>query len=100
MNMLIGANMSGRAINITKTNVCHAISYPLTEIYGIPHGIACGMSLVYFANKMGFKIKSIKKLIPRYKIDRKRIAKEAINNPKLMDYPLPITELDIVKSLA
>lgn len=102
MNMLIAANMSGRAITITKTNVCHAISYPLTDLYGIPHGIACAMSLVYFAQKMGHgndMKKFIKKFLPKYKIDRKKVASIAIQSPKLQDYPLSITELDILKSL-
>lgn len=45
MNMLAAANLAGRAINITGTNVCHAISYSLTQLYGIPHGIACALTL-------------------------------------------------------
>jgi alcohol dehydrogenase class IV len=100
MDMLIAANLSGRAINITPTNVCHAVSYPLTDIYGIPHGIACGMSLSYFAEKAGFEIKSfVKPLLPQYKFSRKKIAKEAINNPKLLDYPYEVTEMDIMRAL-
>lgn len=100
MSMLMAANLSGRAINITKTNVCHAISYPLTDWYGVPHGIACGMSLAYFSEKMDFKLaKFIKPLLPKYKFDKKVVAREALKSEKLLDYPLPITEMDIFKSL-
>lgn len=36
---------AGSAINITKTAVAHAISYPLTLHYDIPHGLACSFTL-------------------------------------------------------
>lgn len=45
MNMLMAANLSGRSIGITGTNVCHAVSYPLTRLYGIPHGLTCALTL-------------------------------------------------------
>jgi len=41
----LAANSAGRAINITRTNICHSISYPLTRRYGISHGIACSASV-------------------------------------------------------
>ncbi|BDX07782.1 iron-containing alcohol dehydrogenase [Planctobacterium marinum] len=40
-----GAWFAGSAINITKTAVAHAISYPLTLHYNIPHGLACSFTL-------------------------------------------------------
>lgn len=98
MNMLIAANFSGRAINIARTNVCHSISYPLTDLYGIPHGIACYMSVKYFAKKMGLDM-DLDFEIPKYPIDAERIADIAIHNDKLKDYPLIITKEDIVQSL-
>ena len=39
------ANLSGKAINITKTTACHAIAYPITSYFGIPHGHAVGLTL-------------------------------------------------------
>jgi len=100
MYMLVGANLAGRAINITKTNVCHAISYPLTEIYGIPHGIACAMTLPYFTKKMmGKDISFIKRYLPTYKIDKKKIADIAFKSGKLKDCPKLVTKLDIKKAL-
>ncbi len=102
MNMLIGANMSGRAINITQTNVCHAISYPLTEIYNIPHGIACAMSLRYFAHKIkaaDLDMFLIQFKLPKYDIDREMIADIVLKNKKLKTYPQPISRQDILDSL-
>jgi alcohol dehydrogenase class IV len=36
---------SGRAIAISETTACHAISYPLTLRYDIPHAHACSLTL-------------------------------------------------------
>ena len=42
--MLQGANLAGKAINISKTIASHAISYPFTSLYKIPHGHAVSLS--------------------------------------------------------
>ena len=42
------AHLAGKAINITKTTASHAISYPLTSFFGIPHGHAVGLTLSSF----------------------------------------------------
>ena len=47
-NMAKAANFSGKAINISKTTAAHAISYPLTIHYNIPHGHAVALTLGYF----------------------------------------------------
>lgn len=102
MNMLLAANFAGRAINVTKTNVCHAISYPLTEKYGIPHGIACAMTLPYFVKKfLGVDIDNFVDMFefPKYDIDVQAVADEAISNEKLLDCPIEVTKDDIIKSL-
>lgn len=98
MNMLMAANFSGRAINIARTNVCHSISYPLTDIYKIPHGIACYMSLRYFAKKIGIGL-NLDFEIPKYEFDKEVIADIAIENEKLKDYPGIITREDIINAL-
>lgn len=38
---------AGLAFSQTKTTACHAISYPLTSHFKIPHGLACALSLPY-----------------------------------------------------
>ena len=44
-NMQFAANLSGKAINISKTTAVHALSYPLTSNFSIPHGFAVGCLL-------------------------------------------------------
>ncbi len=39
------SNLSGQAINITKTTAPHALSYALTSYFGIPHGNAVAILL-------------------------------------------------------
>ena len=39
-NMLIAANLAGKAINISQTTAGHAMCYKLTSLYGISHGHA------------------------------------------------------------
>ena len=39
------ANLSGKAINISKTTSCHAISYFISAKYDIPHGHAVALTL-------------------------------------------------------
>lgn len=47
-NLLLGANYAGRAINITRTTVPHALSYTLTSKYGYPHGHAVALTFPFF----------------------------------------------------
>ena len=46
--LLIGANEAGKAINITRTTVPHALSYTLTSKYGYPHGHAVALTFPFF----------------------------------------------------
>jgi len=43
--MLQAANLAGKAINIGKTTAAHAMSYKLTDHFGIAHGHAVAMCL-------------------------------------------------------
>jgi alcohol dehydrogenase class IV len=43
--MLSGAWLSGRAINASRTTLAHALSYPLTARFGIPHGLAVFLNI-------------------------------------------------------
>lgn len=40
--------IAGLAFTLPKTTAPHACSFPLTNIYEIPHGEACGLTLDYF----------------------------------------------------
>jgi len=37
--------LAGMAFSQTRTTILHAISYPLTNIYNVPHGFACAISM-------------------------------------------------------
>lgn len=41
--------VAGLAFTLPKTTSSHACSFPLTNLYHIPHGEACGLTLDYFA---------------------------------------------------
>ncbi len=43
--MALAAHLAGKAINIAKTTASHAMSYPMTAKYGIPHGHAVALTL-------------------------------------------------------
>ena len=43
--------LSGLAISQTRTAIAHALSYPLTLYYGVPHGLACSFTLPYLIEK-------------------------------------------------
>jgi len=45
-----GANLAGKAINISKTTGPHAVSYPFTNYFNLPHGHAVTLSLSFFIN--------------------------------------------------
>ena len=42
------AHLAGKAINITTTTAPHAISYPITKVYGVQHGYAVALTLGRF----------------------------------------------------
>jgi alcohol dehydrogenase len=46
--MAKGANLAGKAINITRTTAPHAMSYALTTFHDIPHGHAVSLTLGEF----------------------------------------------------
>ncbi|RLA47710.1 MAG: alcohol dehydrogenase [Gammaproteobacteria bacterium] len=46
--MAEAAYLSGKAINITKTTASHAISYPITTYFNVPHGHAVALLLGKF----------------------------------------------------
>jgi len=46
--MLEASCLAGLSISCARTTAVHAVSYPLTVHYGVPHGTACGMLLPSF----------------------------------------------------
>lgn len=45
VGMALASTLSGVCISVSRTTVCHAISYPLTLDYNIQHGIACALTI-------------------------------------------------------
>lgn len=43
--MMEASLLAGIAISSTRTALAHSMSYPLTAVYGLPHGIACSFTL-------------------------------------------------------
>jgi alcohol dehydrogenase class IV len=43
--IMMAANFSGRAINITATTAAHAMSYKITSLYHLPHGHAVAVCM-------------------------------------------------------
>ena len=118
--MLWAANFSGRAINITRTSICHAVSYPLTIHYKIPHGIACALTLSAFMGFYGVKVfftdtsyyrlvfKRIDELIKSLDIDVKKllsiidfemVATEALQSERAKNVPFEISKKNLIKLL-
>ena len=46
--MQLGANFSGKAINIAKTNAPHAVSYPFSTLYKLNHGHSVSLNFIKF----------------------------------------------------
>lgn len=46
--MSLGALLAGMAFAPTRTAAVHACSYPLSELYRLPHGEACAFTLDFF----------------------------------------------------
>jgi len=110
MKMLEAAHFSGKAINITRTSICHAISYYLTINYGVPHGIACVSTLPIFMKLFNFKqipYKEVENLIKNLNVDivpilkriDKDVVEEAFESSRASNIPLKLTEKDICKLL-
>lgn len=49
------ALLSGLAISETKTALAHAISYPITLAFNVPHGLACSFTLAPLLKHVGAK---------------------------------------------
>ena len=43
--VVLASIYAGLAFSNTRTTACHSISYPMTVVFGVPHGIACALTL-------------------------------------------------------
>lgn len=72
--------IAGLAFTLPKTTSSHACSFPLTNIYGIPHGEACGLTLDYFTRIND--IPRVQKLAEKLSFDTVEKMADAILNLK------------------
>jgi alcohol dehydrogenase len=61
--MCMAGVFAGMAFSNTRTTASHSVSYPLTIMFGIPHGIACmltlGEMLMFNAGECGGKVREL-----------------------------------------
>lgn len=93
-NMLIASNLAGKAISIAQTTMSHAVSYPITSYFDIPHGHAVSLTLPSFIDfnhqvsdddlqderGLSFVMERMQELVQALDVDDSKQAKEKLNN--------------------
>lgn len=104
VELVKAGNIAGQAIELTGTNMTHAISYPLTAIYGIPHGLAVGWAIKPSTKyqQCGLKPPEIEMELEGINENNtfiETIAKEAMTYKKIHDANKDITLEELIKLL-
>jgi len=63
LGMSMGSSLAGIAFSNTRTTACHSISYPITMMYGVPHGFACVLTLEQVAKRNKKAVPKIDKML-------------------------------------
>lgn len=89
-NMMMAANLAGKAINITKTTAPHAMSYKLTTIFGIAHGHAVAVTVPYvykfmktkkeFSEELDLAVKNFEEIFNYMDLDIPKATEEIISS--------------------
>lgn len=99
-DVLIASLLAADAFEITGTNILHALSYPLTAIYEIPHGKALlfllPKILPYVEEMLDIKI-TIEKNV-KIEVDMEKIIDEALKYSKIFETRKQINK-EILKNL-
>ena len=66
--MIIAANLSGKAINISKTTAPHAVSYPFTSLFNISHGHAVSL---FFEKFLKFNYENLDKSVVSFDLKKR-----------------------------
>jgi len=97
--MLESANNAGKAINITKTSISHALSYSLTAKRGTPHGVATASTLLVFMKLFNTDIaiqQRVNQLLSRFGIMQPVFTaediKEAKESERFYNTPFEVTD--------
>ena len=92
-NICLSAYYSGKAISITKTTAPHAISYPFTSYFNVPHGHAVSLTLSEF---LKFNFKNHKKSLTKFNlINRYNILFKLFNVHNISEL---ITKIENIKN--
>ena len=85
VDLIRAGRLGGKAIEITGTNLLHSLSYPLTGIYGTPHGEALGYFLPKVSKFMGVDISDITEEVnlTTCRVDMELIIDEALKYDKI-----------------
>lgn len=79
-SLIKAACIAGLAFSNTKTAAAHSISYPLTAHFGIPHGIACSLSLIPLLSINALRIeKPLASILKRLSMDDLEELRKIIN---------------------
>lgn len=113
--LVIAGCLAGYGIEITPTNLIHAVSYPLTANYNIPHGLACGLVFWPIVKFMGYEKTffedfkwyffnilpntkyTLNFIYPKFDIDL--VVKEAFEYDKIHDAEKDITKKELKEIL-
>lgn len=100
--LIIAGQYAGQAIEITKTNIIHALSYPLTIRYRISHGRAIAMVFHETIKFMDYPLPELPEFrrikIPDH-LNVEMLAKDAIQYKKIQYGTRKVTKEDLIKIL-
>jgi len=101
VQLVEAGNLAGQAIQICPTTILHALSYPMTAYYKIPHGRAVGYFIPHLCKFMDFDLKPYIKY-PRDclpDIDTYTIASAALEYDKAHNIEKEIDALQLAELL-
>lgn len=96
-SLILAGRFGGKAIEITQTNILHAISYPLTGIYNISHGKALSFLIPIISNFMDTEPPKISYTKNLGEIDWDLVLSEAFKYEKINNTYKKIKKCDLEK---
>lgn len=58
VHVAMSAIRAGRAIDTTRTTAAHAFAYPTTVRFGVPHGLACALHLIWLLDHVATRVET------------------------------------------
>lgn len=98
--LIKAGRLGGKAIEITATTILHALSYPLTGVYNISHGLALSFLIPRISSLMNTGIPKIKYTQSLGNIDWDLVVSKASEYPKFFNTNQTIDKRTIISSLS